>query len=118
VKFDYAAMADVATRLIDRFGQPVTLRRQFAGTFNPITGSFSGSTIDEIETVGLLRRFPDDLIDGTRILATDRQLVLAPDVVPAVGDVAVIGAESLAVEEVETVAPAGVPVVFTARVRA
>jgi hypothetical protein len=118
VKFDYAAMAETATRLIDRFGQPVTLRRQIAGTFNPITGTFSGAKVEDIETVGLLRRFPTDLIDGTRILATDRQLVLVPDVVPAVGDVAVIGAENLAVEEVETVAPAGVPVVFTARVRA
>lgn len=117
-KFDYQSMAETATRLIDRFGQPVTLRRTAGGAFDPVAGSFTGETVEDIETVGLLRRYPDDLIDGTRILATDRQLVLVPDVAPQVGDVTIIGGEVLAVEEVESVRPAGVDVVFTARVRA
>lgn len=113
----YSEIQDTAQRLLVQFGQDVTLTRTTGGGVDPVTGADT-STTTTLVTTGVLRRYPDSLVDGSRILSTDRQLVLAPGELPDITDTVEVNGETLAIQEIETSSPAGTDLVYFARVRA
>ena len=141
----YAGLQNTAARLLEQFGQTVFLNRFSGGEIDPVTGQDT-TTTETLTTVGVLRRLPDELIDGTRIKTTDRELVLTPqgellqnvewgsevinwdveqlvygsipvDVDPEKANKVIVNGEEFTIEEVQTSSPAGLPLVYFVRVR-
>jgi hypothetical protein len=114
----YDRMQDVASDLLERFGQVVTFTRITGGGIDPVTG-VSTQTTTTIETVGTLRRYPNALIDGTRIQSTDRELVIrATEIEPRLSDTVTVDGATYAIQEVQTSSPAGTDLAHFVRVRA
>lgn len=70
-------------------GQGLTITKVTEGTYNPATGTTSGGSTTDYTGTGLLHAYRNFDIDGTRILATDRKLILAASglsYVPTTGD--------------------------------
>ncbi|MDR2213952.1 MAG: hypothetical protein LBE21_10060 [Pseudomonadales bacterium] len=118
-KFNYAKTAATAARLIGRFGAAATLRRNSGSQYDPSTGTAVPSWAEYPCTVAEVNYEAKD-IDGTLIQASDRRLLVAPDVsqAPRTGDVFRLasGAE-VTVINVKATAPAGKTVLYDVQVR-
>lgn len=113
----YAEMADVATELLTEFGQTVTITRTTGGSIDPVTGVETPGTTAVYSPVGVLKPYPNRLIDGTRIKAGDRELIVDDTVEPLLTDAITVNGEALVAQEIEVVSPAGTPIVYKIRVR-
>jgi hypothetical protein len=113
----YDDMAATALELLAEFGQSVTLSRTTGGSIDPVTGAVTAGTDASVITTGLIKPYPDKMIDGTRILASDRELVLSNEQVPLSTDKPVIGGEEFAIVDIKTVSPAGTDVVYFCQAR-
>lgn len=117
MSFDYAKMATTALRLLAKFGAPVTLVRTTGGSIDPVTGAVIAGSSANQTTTGLLRRYPDGLIDGTRIMTGDRQAVLSNEVRPLLTDRLQVAGENWSVMSIETVKPTDTTLVYFVQVR-
>ena len=115
--FDYAKMAATAGRLLERFGKTVTITRTTGGTYDPVTGAATPGTPETFEPKGILTKYPDNLIDGTRIQMSDRKLILDDTVMPTMDDKPTIQGEEWTIKDIETVSPAGTPLIYFVQVR-
>ena len=116
--FDYARSAQTSARLLARFGQMGALRRQTAGP---------GSTYDPGEPTNTdyavnmaVIKYSDREIDGTRILASDLKVLVAPEVEiePLPSDLLVLAdGRTLAIVTVTPLSPAGTVVLWTIQAR-
>jgi len=113
----YDRMAQTAGRLIDRFGMSITVTRTTGGSVNPITGAVTPGQITTFTPKGVFQRVPEDLVDGSRILASDRLLLLDDTVAVQMTDRISVGAQQWPIEEITVVQPATVPLVYVVRVR-
>lgn len=121
----YSRLAATSNHLLKGKGQAVTLTHVTPGTYNPATGGVTNTTQTQTG-FGVVMEWDARYIDGTLILATDRQLILSPlnsDGValtpPALGDtVAIGGVNYTIVSPLNTVAPAGPVVLYEANIRA
>lgn len=110
--FDYAKMAATARNLLDRFGATVQVVRVTGASTDPVTGMTTPGTTETFEPKGVLLKFPDRLIDGTRIKQSDRRLILDDTFEPTLSDKPVIEGQEWSLIEDMTVSPAGVPIVY------
>lgn len=117
MSFDYAKMAATALRLLEKFGMTVTLVRTTGGSIDPVTGAVVAGTSANQTTTGLLRKYPDNLIDGTRIMTGDRQAVLSNEVRPLLTDRLRVAGEDWNVMGIETVKPTDTTLVYFVQVR-
>lgn len=117
MSFDYDAMAATALRLLQNFGQSVTLVRSTGNSIDPVTGVAVVGTDASVTTTGIMKMYPSFMIDGTRILATDRQIVLSSEQVPVATDTVTIGSEDWSIVDIKTVSPAGTDLVYFVQVR-
>ena len=108
---DYDDIASGAADALREAGAPVVLVRVAEGAYDPATGA-AALTETRINTIGAQFGYRASEIDGDTIRRGDRRILLVPAVAPAVGDVIEIGASRLRVLAVETVAPAGIPVLY------
>lgn len=117
--FDYAAMARTAQRLLQRFGARTTLTRPGTPTYDPETGETTATPVVENCTAAVFP-YGDKFVDGTLILATDRQAFIAAVGLaePKPGDVLAWGGQGLTVIKAKNIAPAGLPVLYDVQVRA
>ena len=114
----YTEMADVAVELIDEFGATVTLNRVTGETYDPVTGEVTPGADDSKQTNGVLVDFPLKLIDGTRILSTDKQLIIDGTVEPLMTDEPEMFGEKFgSIVHIDKKSPAGVPLVYFLQVR-
>lgn len=114
----YSELAAVSAELLAEFGQTITIRRTTAKVIDPVTGVVTTpGTVQDLTTKGVLRTYPDAVIDGTRITTSDRELVLADTVQPLLTDKILIQGEYWSVQRVETVSPAGTALVYKVQVR-
>ena len=67
----------------------------------------------------ILRRYADRLVDGTRILSSDRELIVEANgtYTPAMGDQPLIDGEYWTVQDVVTSRPGGTDLVYFLQVR-
>ena len=113
----YDTMAATASRLIGKYGQAISIKRTTGGTIDPVTGIATAGTSSTLATNGILQRYPDSLIDGTRILTSDRLAILAPEVEPILTDKLTFGGKDWAIISIQTANPAGTPLVYFVQVR-
>lgn len=115
----YLKMAATAERLITKFGFEVTIKREIGGATHPVTGVVSHGLTDTYQAVAVLGKYPDDSIDGTRILQSDRKLTMSSDTEPMINDMPLINGEYWnIVGGIETVKPDGAtPIVYFVQVR-
>lgn len=113
----YGDMAVVVTDLLTQFGTAFVLARDVGGSIDDVTGAVvAGTPADQVVT-GLLKVYPDKLIDGTRIQQGDRLLVIDASVQPLHTDRPVIEGEEWSVVSIETANPAGIPLAYFIQVR-
>ncbi|MGA0608832.1 hypothetical protein [Caldimonas sp. KR1-144] len=117
--FNYAATAQTAQRLLQRFGAQTTLTRPGTPTYDPETGETTATPVVDSCTAAVFP-YGDKYVDGTQILATDRQAYIAAVGLtePKPGDVLLWGGSGLTVIKTKNIAPAGLPVLYEAQVRA
>ena len=114
----YTEMADVAVELIEEFGAPVKLNRVTDESYDPVTGEVAPGSDDSKQTKGILVDFPLKLIDGTRILATDKRLIIDGTVEPLMTDEPEMFGEKFgSIVHIDKKNPAGVPLVYFIQVR-
>lgn len=113
----YGNMANAAARLLKSKGQQVTITRETGGGTDPVTGEAIPAVRTNYYPYGVLTKIADHLIDGTRVKAGDRELVLDNTVEPDTSDVVTVAGEDWSVAEVYPMSPAGTPVVHRVRVR-
>lgn len=117
--FDYAAIkVNVADKLIEKFGAPVTLTKTVGGggydeNGDPVVPSATTVTGD-----GVKLDFKQDEIDGTNIVAGDARLLLgSASGAPVNGMTVPIGGVTWRVMQVWPLEPAGVNVMYTLQLR-
>ena len=107
----YSRLALTSSRLIEKYGQSIMLVRP-GDSVDPVTGvTTSGSDI-RYKLNGILQKYPDNLIDGTRIKSSDRMLILSGEVEPLITDKVTIGSTDWAIESIQTSNPAGTALVY------
>ena len=113
----YPKLAATVSRLVGLRGQTVTLKRSTGGTIDPVTGTVTAGTTTNFTTLGMPQSYPDSLIDGTRIQASDRIMVLTPAVKPLLTDTLSFDGQDWTIISIKTTNPAGTPVVYFVQVR-
>lgn len=116
--FDYSRPLATANRLLARFGQDGKVRRptKSGSAYNPTPGA----PVDHDATFAVIDYEAKD-IDGTRILATDKQVLLAPGtltITPTTSDLLVeADASEYKIIDVQMLKPAGTVVLYTIQAR-
>lgn len=112
--FDYEGLRVTALQLIERFGASMVLK----------SVAVSGSKFDptlipaNVSCIGVLTKFKNRDIDGTRIQAKDRKVILAADqAVPKASDRLVAHGVEYQVIAADPVKPADVTLVWHLQVR-
>jgi hypothetical protein len=113
----YSDLATTAKELFTEFGQTITITRTTGDTYNPVTGDTTYGSSSTFLSKGILKQYKSTLIDGTRIKATDRELVLDDTVEPLMTDIITIGGESWTPIMPGATNPAGTPLVYRVQVR-
>jgi len=117
--FDYGRSVETADRLIARFGQEGVLRRPGTAT-GPAYNPTIGAPVDHDATF-VVMSFTNAEIDGTRVLATDKKILLAKGaltITPALSDKLVIAGKEHAILNSTPLAPAGIVVLYEIQARA
>lgn len=114
----YSDMAATALELLTEFGAAVTLPRTTGGSIDPIDGYTVAGSDASVTTTGLLLPYKDSMIDGTRILSGDKELVLSNEQAPLPSDKPTIGGENWSIVSIKTIKPdAATPVVYFCQLR-
>lgn len=113
----YSDMAATALELLAEFGTSITLKRSTGSSIDPTTGATTAGTDTSVITTGMLKKYPDSMIDGTRIQSGDKELILSSEQVPTTTDKPLIDGENWTVVKIDTVSPAGIPLVYFCQVR-
>lgn len=121
----YAGNQLSADRLIESKGQSVILTRRAAGAYNVATGAAAITPTTQTGK-GVIFDFARGLrkMEGSTILATDRQLLLSALnsagvelTAPQVDDIATIGGTDYTITEVSPLNPGGTAVLYDLTVR-
>lgn len=115
--FDYARTKATADRLIARFGQSGTLRRPVTtgDDYDPTEG-----TPTDYAVTFVVEDYKNDEIDGTRILKTDKKVLLARkalSVEPTTSDLIAVGGIFHAIIHVKPLSPGGTVLTWEVQVR-
>ncbi len=124
----YDRMSATALRLIAQFGQPVMLRDETPGGYDPATGMTTDPVVLEqtVQAVvlpaskGTVEAFDNRFIDGTLIESNLRALKIPAkgmEWAPKPGTLAVFQGETWTLLGVTGSAPAGTDLVYSATVR-
>ena len=114
----YDAKAALVQNQLKRYGQPITLVRDIAGVFDPITGAVSGGETQRLICSGILTNYQQSLVDGERIQLGDKKLLLAPDNLPLMSDkIEDRHGQRWQIVRIESVSPAGVDLLYKIQVR-
>lgn len=114
---DYAEDRSDADELIDEFGQDGLLRRRV--TTGPVYDPAEAAPVDH-PAVFVVLDYEDREVDGARILATDKRVLIAAGglaVEPKTSDRLIIGGTSHAIVQVKPFAPAAIVVFWEAQAR-
>jgi len=121
----YTRLAETASRLLGRFGATVTACRQINCNNDPVTGQQSSGYTQTLKAKGIIQTFKDataaDQAGGrvadSRILASDRLLILDNSFEPLVTDTFEIGGQNWNAVSVMSAQPANVGIVYFVQVR-
>jgi hypothetical protein len=119
MSFDYSEMAAVADELLTEFGATATMTRNTAGTYDTSDGTTAAPTTTVQTVTAAVFDYEQKYLDGTLILAGDKQAFLSPAGItaPLQGDVLTWQGTDYTVIAVKPLSPAGVPLLFELQVR-
>ena len=103
-------LSNTATELMKSLGDEtyVTITRKSGGTFDPVAGTNTGATTSILSAVGVVTRVDSRLIDGTRIKATDKMILLDKDVTPGYTDLITFAGLDHTVVQIDELNHAGI----------
>lgn len=116
----YQRIRSLPSRLLPRFGAPSVMHRNAGHSlYNPETGMVEGGSAQSWPCIALIEDYSAHDIDGTLIQASDRRLIVAPDIAeaPQPGDVFELASERVTAIRVNPLAPGGVVVLYEVQVR-
>lgn len=117
MSIDYAHMAATATRLLTENGQSMALRRASGGTFDPVTGTTTGASSEDLPTVGILQAITTSYALANEVEDGDRLAMVDASQEPALTDKLVVGANVYGIVKIQPINPAGTPVAYRLQVR-
>ena len=103
-------LSTTATQLMKSLGDEtyVKITRTTGGTLDPVAGEETGGTTSVIDTVGVVTNIANNLIDGERIKATDKLILLDRDVTPLMTDLITFGGIDNKVVSISEINHAGI----------
>ena len=110
----YLERAIRAKALLTRRGKTITLNRTTGETIDPVTGTVTGGVSDNQTTVGVIKPYKKELIDGKLIQTGDKEAVIAYDVQPLHTD----KIENMEIVNITEVKPADQVIIYRVQVRA
>ena len=107
-------LSDVATDLMKSLGDEthVKITRKSGGTFDPVAGTNTGEVTTVLPSVGVVVKLDSTLIDGTRIKATDKMILLDKGLTPLYTDLITFDAIDHTVVQINEVNPSGITQMF------
>lgn len=115
--FDYTSLAATATRLLNRFGRALQVKRTTPGTYDPVTGTESGATTALYTTIGAFMKITTDYAATHEVQQGDRLLMIDASVAPTLTDKIEMDTAELAIVNVDEINPAGTPLAYRLQVR-
>ena len=115
----YNAMQTVADRQLTDKGAPITFTRTTTGVYDPTTGVAAVILTDYTVNAAVFG-FPDKNVNGTNILVGDKRVLISTkgtSYAPAPNDYLFIEGVKHSIIDIKTLAPAGIPVLYTAQAR-
>lgn len=119
----YARLQATANKLLKGKGQAVTITSQAVGDYDTTTGTASVTTTNQTGW-GAVFEYTNKNIDGTLILAGDKQLLLSAInsdgtllTAPQVNDTVTIGGQVSTIKQVKPLSPAGTALLFDCNIR-
>jgi len=102
-------LSALTTKLLTKLGNAayVSITRETGGSLNPVTGVNTPGVITVLPVVGAVTAIDTRLIDGTRIKATDKRLVLDNGVTPEYDDIIGFGGEQYTIVDIDEANHAG-----------
>lgn len=114
----YTGLQITAAKLLISKGQLVTLKRVRPGSRNATTGVAAQTVTNFTGIPAAIVVFKNNEIDGTKILKSDRKVLMAGTVaVPDPRDLIIVGSDTYAIMDVEAVSPAGTDVIYKIQAR-
>lgn len=110
-------MAATTVALLAKFGTSVVLARVTGASTDPITGVVTPGSDASVTTTGILKPYKDSMIDGVRILASDRELVITNEQAPLPTDKPTLDGEEWAIVNITEMNPAGTVIAYKLQVR-
>lgn len=114
--FDYADLAATVAEVINEYGGEASVTQVAAGTYDPATGAVTSNST----TTGVMACVFDDetrLLDGTRLITGDKQVLMSGAIVPKPDDIFTQGTKVFRIIGVKELAPAGLNVLTEMVVR-
>lgn len=113
----YNSLAATAAKLITKFGAVGTIKRTTGGSVDPVTGNTTAGTTVTYSPNTIVQKYADALVDGTRILSSDRLIILDNTIEPLTTDKITVRGEDWTIVNVTESRPAGVPLVYFVQAR-
>jgi hypothetical protein len=113
----YNSIAATASKLITKFGAVGEIKRTTGGTIDPVTGVPTAGTTVTYTPNTIVQKYADELIDGARILSSDRMIILDNTIEPVSTDTITIGGENWSIVSIRESNPAGIPLVYFVQAR-
>lgn len=116
----YSGLAATASRLVERFGSPITLRKATRAEYDPTAGEFLDSSESTFTGYGVRSEYRTNELDGTRIQAGDAKVFLSIVVgaQPASGDLLTIDGRRFSVVDCKPIQPGPTVVLYEVQARA
>jgi len=117
---DYNSAAEEATRAIINAGTTLTIKRETAGTTDPITGLTTGGTVVSHSAIGVKLRYKNTDIDGTLVRSGDLRILLSVaglTVTPESTDTITVSGVDWKIIDVKPLEPAEIVVLYELQIR-
>lgn len=115
----YDRMAATALRLIDRFGQTITLRNPTEGSYDPVTGTTTPGLPDDQPAQAILKDYAlqqsgASYAEGTEIRQGDKEITIAAQGVtkPQMTTQIIADGDTWTIVNIKEINPAGTPLVY------
>ena len=111
--------ASTIAKTLKAKGQPMTLTRQGAGVFDPVTGGMTGGVAQTFTVYGITKNYrqADIAASGSLILGGDKLAIISADVAPVIADKLQIMGEDWIVISINELSPQGVALMYYCQVR-
>jgi hypothetical protein len=108
----YDDMATTVTELLTEFGVAITLTRT-DGVFDPVAAKTTSASDADVATIGVWQTIRATLVDGSRIRAGDKFLVIDASQAPRMSD----KIAGWSIVEINEINPAGTVLAYRLQVR-